>query len=64
MKLGAFDYLMKPCHMEVLMDKLKEAAAKKRKHGSQLQNVQFCSISRKAKTLTTGIYQNISRIKV
>ena len=36
MKLGAFDYLMKPCDMDVLMDKLKEAVAKKRKHAEKL----------------------------
>jgi len=36
MKLGAFDYLMKPCHMDVLMDKLKEAVAKKRKHEEKI----------------------------
>jgi len=29
-----------------------------------LQNVQFCSSSRKAKILTTGIYLDISRIKI
>lgn len=36
MKLGAFDYLMKPCDMDVLMDKLKEAVAKKRKHEEKI----------------------------
>jgi len=36
MKLGAFDYLMKPCDMEVLMNKLKEAVAKKRKHEEKI----------------------------
>ncbi len=36
MKLGAFDYLMKPCDMEVLIDKLKEAVAKKRKHEEKI----------------------------
>jgi DNA-binding NtrC family response regulator len=36
MKLGAFDYLMKPCQMDVLMDKLKEAVAKKRKHEEKI----------------------------
>jgi len=30
MKLGALDYLMKPCEMELLMAKVEEAAAKKR----------------------------------
>jgi len=32
MKLGAFDYLMKPCDMEQLMGKVKEATRKKRDH--------------------------------
>ena len=36
MKLGAFDYLMKPCDMDVLMKKLKEAVAKKRKHEEKI----------------------------
>ena len=36
MKLGAFDYLMKPCDMDVLMDKLKEAVAKKRSHEEKI----------------------------
>jgi len=36
MKLGAFDYLMKPCDMEVLLNKLKEAVAKKRKHEEKI----------------------------
>ena len=36
MKLGAFDYLMKPCDMDVLMDKLKEAVAKKRRHDEKI----------------------------
>jgi len=36
MKLGAFDYLMKPCDMDVLIDKLKEAVAKKRKHEEKI----------------------------
>ena len=29
MKLGAFDYLMKPCDMDLLMAKIAEAEAKK-----------------------------------
>ena len=36
MKLGAFDYLMKPCDMVVLMEKVKEASAKKRKHEEKI----------------------------
>ena len=36
MKMGAFDYLMKPCEMGVLMIKVKEAAAKKRAHDEKI----------------------------
>ena len=36
MKLGAFDYLMKPCDMDVLIDKLKGAVARKRKHEEKI----------------------------
>ena len=46
MKLGAFDYLMKPCDMDVLMDKLKEAVAKKRGHKEKI-------IEARVKAITT-----------
>ena len=36
MKLGAFDYLMKPCDMDTLIEKVKEAAAKKRRHEEKI----------------------------
>jgi len=36
MKLGAFDYLMKPCDMEDLLGKVGEAAEKRRKHQSKI----------------------------
>ena len=36
MKMGAFDYLMKPCDMDVLMAKVKEAAVKKRAHEEKI----------------------------
>ena len=36
MKRGAFDYLMKPCDMEVLMAKVKEADQKKRDQEERL----------------------------
>ncbi|HMK35901.1 MAG TPA: response regulator [Desulfomonilaceae bacterium] len=32
MKLGAFDYLMKPCDLEELLSKVEEAKAKRRRH--------------------------------
>jgi len=37
MKLGAFDYLMKPCDMEQLMGKVKEATRKKRDHEEKIR---------------------------
>ncbi|MDF1590315.1 MAG: response regulator [Desulfobacterales bacterium] len=36
MKLGAFDYLMKPCDIENLLTKVKESAAKKRSHENKI----------------------------
>ena len=36
MKLGAFDYLMKPCDIENLLAKVKESAAKKRSHEEKI----------------------------
>ena len=36
MKLGAFDYLMKPCDMDILISKMEEAAAKKRGHEEKI----------------------------
>ncbi|GBC62292.1 two-component system response regulator [Desulfonema ishimotonii] len=36
MKIGAFDYLMKPCDMEVLLEKVGEAAAQKRRHEEKI----------------------------
>ena len=37
MRLGAFDYLMKPCVMEELMDKVHEATQKKRSHDEKIR---------------------------
>ena len=37
MKLGAFDYLMKPCEIEQLMAKVQEAAKKKRAHEEKIR---------------------------
>jgi DNA-binding NtrC family response regulator len=37
MKLGAFDYLMKPCEIEQLMAKVQEAAKKKRDHEEKIK---------------------------
>ncbi|WP_373501318.1 response regulator [Desulfococcus sp.] len=36
MKLGAFDYLMKPCEMDVLLRKVEEAASKKTAHEEKI----------------------------
>ncbi len=36
MRLGAFDYLMKPCDMDVLIAKVDEAATKKRNHEEKI----------------------------
>lgn len=36
LKLGAFDYLMKPCDIENLLAKVKESAAKKRGHEEKI----------------------------
>lgn len=37
MKLGAFDYLMKPCELEDLMKKIDEAKLKKSKHEDKIK---------------------------
>jgi DNA-binding NtrC family response regulator len=37
MKLGAFDYLMKPCDMKQLMAKIEEATHKKRKQEEKIR---------------------------
>ena len=36
MKLGAFDYLMKPCDIDTLIAQVQEAAAKKRQHEEKI----------------------------
>ena len=37
MKLGAFDYLLKPCDIDTLVAKVKEAAQKKRSHDEKIE---------------------------
>ena len=37
MKLGAYDYLMKPCDMEQLVTKVVEASAKKKNHEEKIR---------------------------
>lgn len=36
MKIGAFDYLMKPCEIDVLVAKVSEAAVRKRQHEEKI----------------------------
>jgi DNA-binding NtrC family response regulator len=38
MKLGAFDYLMKPCSLDQLIEKVEEATAKKRLHEEKIRD--------------------------
>ena len=45
MKLGAFDYLLKPCDMDHLLDKVSEAAAKKRQHEGKITNARIKEIT-------------------
>ena len=40
MKSGAFDYLMKPCDLELLMVKVEEATKKKREHEEKIREAQ------------------------
>jgi len=44
MRLGAFDYLMKPCDMEVLMEKVNAAAKKKRDHEAKIREARVRNI--------------------
>ncbi len=45
MKKGAFDYLMKPCDMDVLIPKVEEAAAKKRAHEEKIMEARIKEIT-------------------
>ena len=45
MKMGAFDYLMKPCDMDQLISKVKEAAAKKRQHEDKIVEARMKEIT-------------------
>ncbi len=38
MKLGAYDYLMKPCDIEQLVSKVQEAAGKKQDHEAKIRD--------------------------
>ena len=45
MKMGAFDYLMKPCDMEQLVAKVKEAAERKRKQEQKIMEARVQAIT-------------------
>ena len=44
MRFGAFDYLMKPCAMEDLMEKVHEATRKKRLHDEKIREAHIKEI--------------------
>ena len=45
MKLGALDYLMKPCDIELLMAKVQEAKGKKTKHEEKIAEARALNIA-------------------
>ncbi|MCU0588276.1 MAG: response regulator [Syntrophobacteraceae bacterium] len=45
MKLGAFDYLMKPCDIEVLLAKVQEAKGKKAAHEEKITQARIHEIA-------------------
>jgi DNA-binding NtrC family response regulator len=45
MKLGAFDYLLKPCDMSHLIEKVSEAASRKRKQEDKIINARIKEIT-------------------
>lgn len=45
MKLGAFDYLMKPCEVEQLLTKVEEAKAKKGQHERKIMEARMKEIT-------------------
>ncbi|PIE66923.1 MAG: two-component system response regulator [Deltaproteobacteria bacterium] len=45
MKHGAFDYLLKPCDMDHLIEKVSEAAAHKRQHEEKIINARIKEIT-------------------
>ncbi len=45
MKQGAFDYLMKPCNVEELVEKVREAAQRKRKHEEKIMEARLKAIT-------------------
>lgn len=47
MKMGAFDYLMKPCNVDELTGKVKEAAERKRKHEEKITQARLKAITQR-----------------
>ena len=45
MRLGAFDYLMKPCELEELLAKVNEAKEKKSRHEQKIMDVRMKEIT-------------------
>ncbi len=45
MKIGAFDYLMKPCDIDVLVNKVTDAASKKREHEEKITEARIKEIT-------------------
>ena len=45
MRLGAFDYLMKPCEMDQLLSKIGEAKDKKRLHEEKIRDAKIRELS-------------------
>ena len=45
MKMGAFDYLMKPCDMDQLIEKVNEAAMRKRSHEEKIMEARMKAIT-------------------
>jgi DNA-binding NtrC family response regulator len=45
MKLGAYDYLLKPCDMDQLMAKIAEAEAKKARHEEKILEAQMIEMT-------------------
>lgn len=45
MRLGAADYLMKPCAIEVLVEKVREAVEKKRRHEEKIVDARVREIA-------------------
>jgi len=45
MRLGAFDYLMKPCEIEELLEKVAEAKEKKSKHEQKIMDARMKEIT-------------------